>query len=58
MSENDQDLYRWIIARSKGEPAGPAEIAAVLDCIANAAFGRFNTDNEHFKNSPKKMRTD
>ena len=58
MGENDQDLYRWIIARSNGEAAGPDEIAAVLDVIANAAFGRFSPDNEHFKNSPKKMRKD
>lgn len=28
MGENDQDLYRWIVARARGEREGPAEISA------------------------------
>ncbi|WBU65677.1 succinate dehydrogenase assembly factor 2 [Paracoccus aerodenitrificans] len=54
MSENDQDLYRWIVARSRGETAGPQEISAVLDVISQAAFGRFSADTEHFTNKPQK----
>ncbi|WBU54715.1 succinate dehydrogenase assembly factor 2 [Paracoccus sp. SCSIO 75233] len=52
MGENDQDLYRWIVARSRGDSEGPAEISAVLDVIAAAAFGHFAEDSEHFNNKP------
>ena len=55
MGENDQDLYRWIVARARGEREGPAEISAVLDVIADAAFGRFSADSEHFTNMPLKI---
>ncbi len=58
MSENDQDLYRWMVARARGEREGPAEISAVLDVIAASAFGQFGADSEHFKNMPQKMRPD
>lgn len=54
MSENDQDLYRWIVARSRGDREGPDEIADVLDVIATAAFGRINGNSEHFTNKPQK----
>ena len=58
MEENDQDLYRWIVARARGETDGPARISAVLDVIAAAAFGRFSQDSEHFTNIPQKIRAD
>ena len=54
MSENDQDLYRWIVARSRGDSAGPTDLADVLDVIAQSAFGRFSSDPEHFTNKPQK----
>ncbi|MFV0386612.1 succinate dehydrogenase assembly factor 2 [Paracoccus sp. (in: a-proteobacteria)] len=42
LSENDQDLYRWITARiSGGDPAGPKNLAPILDRIAAHAAGRF-----------------
>lgn len=41
LSENDQDLYLWITARVNGAQArGPAEIAAILDRIADHAAER------------------
>ena len=58
MDENDQDLYRWIVARARGEREGPQEISAVLDVIASAAFGRMSADSEHFTNLPKKILRD
>ena len=58
MSENDQDLYRWMVARARGEREGPEEISAVLDVIAASAFGHFSGDSEHFRNMPQKMRPD
>ncbi|MFD1797577.1 succinate dehydrogenase assembly factor 2 [Paracoccus aurantiacus] len=54
MAENDQDLYRWVIARSRGEDAGPAEIADVLDVIAAHAFGRLAEMPAEFTNRPQK----
>ena len=58
MAENDQDLYRWMVARARGEREGPAGISAVLDVIAASAFGHFAGDSEHFRNMPQKMRQD
>ncbi|MFV0292743.1 MAG: succinate dehydrogenase assembly factor 2 [Paracoccus sp. (in: a-proteobacteria)] len=58
MEENDQDLYRWIIARSRGQAEGPAEISAILDVIADVAFGRLAGDPEDFTNKPQKTRQD
>ncbi|MDO5643462.1 MAG: succinate dehydrogenase assembly factor 2 [Paracoccus sp. (in: a-proteobacteria)] len=58
LAENDQDLYRWIMARAGGHSDGPPAIAAILDLIARAAFGRFSENNEHFKNMPQKIRPD
>ncbi|MCQ0971569.1 succinate dehydrogenase assembly factor 2 [Paracoccus sp. TK19116] len=36
LSENDQDLYRWITARigGRGEAVGPADLVPILDAIA------------------------
>lgn len=58
MGENDQDLYRWIMARQRGESDGPDEITAVLDVIARAALARFTPDSEHFTNKPQKSSAD
>ena len=54
MGENDQDLYRWIMARSRGQTEGPPEIAGVLDVIARFALGRFQGDPLEFTNKPQK----
>lgn len=41
LSENDQDLYRWITARLSGAgETGPAPIASILDRIAAYAATR------------------
>lgn len=40
LDENDQDLYPWVTARMRGETAGPAHHAALLDRIAAHAAGR------------------
>lgn len=44
LTENDQDLYRWITARLSGEreAAGPAALAPVLDRIAAHAAVRLS----------------
>ena len=41
LSENDQDLYRWITARvgQRTDPGGPAALAPILDEVA-AEVGR------------------
>ncbi|NHF71767.1 succinate dehydrogenase assembly factor 2 [Paracoccus xiamenensis] len=54
MGENDQDLYRWIMARSRGQAEGPAEISAVLDVISAFALGRFKDQPAEFTNRPQK----
>ena len=54
MGENDQDLYRWILARSRGQVEGPAEISRVLDVIAAFALGRFQENPAEFTNKPQK----
>lgn len=36
LNENDQNLYRWVAARSRGEVEGPQEISAILDLIVLA----------------------
>ncbi|WCR05213.1 succinate dehydrogenase assembly factor 2 [Paracoccus saliphilus] len=43
LTENDQDLYRWITARLSGQGDGtePAALAPLLDRIAAHAAGRF-----------------
>lgn len=38
--ENDQDLYPWITARMRGDTAGPAALASMLDRIAGFAAAR------------------
>ncbi|SDE13156.1 antitoxin CptB [Paracoccus isoporae] len=58
LAENDQDLYRWIVARSRHEAAGPEALSALLDRIAASAFGRFGPDDRHFTNMPAKTRAD
>ncbi|WP_353620643.1 succinate dehydrogenase assembly factor 2 [Paracoccus sediminicola] len=58
LNENDQDLYRWIVARLKGEPAGPETLSELLDVISANAFGRFAEDTEHFTNKPRKTQAD
>lgn len=40
MAENDQDLYLWITARSRGQTAGPEYLAPILDVISKAALSR------------------
>lgn len=40
LAENDQDLYPWISARSRGESPGPAELAPMLDLVARFALAR------------------
>jgi antitoxin CptB len=41
LTENDQDLYLWVTARvNGGDNRGPAEIAAILDRIADHAAER------------------
>lgn len=41
LSENDQDLYLWVTARvNGGSGRGPADIAAILDRIADHAAER------------------
>ncbi len=54
MGENDQDLYRWIMARSRGQAEGPGEISGVLDVIAAFALGRFQGEPAEFTNKPQK----
>ncbi|MDO5605898.1 MAG: succinate dehydrogenase assembly factor 2 [Paracoccus sp. (in: a-proteobacteria)] len=46
LAENDQDLYLWITARTRGEAAGPVPLAAVMDLISAAAVARFSTKNQ------------
>ncbi|WP_313135262.1 FAD assembly factor SdhE [Paracoccus jeotgali] len=58
MGENDQDLYLWVTARARGESAGPAEIAGVLDVIADHAFGRLAGNPAEFTNRPQIIRPD
>ena len=58
MSENDQDLYRWIMARSRGQAEGPPEIAGVLDVIARFALQRFQGAPAEFTNLPQKNQAD
>ncbi|MBA4490070.1 succinate dehydrogenase assembly factor 2 [Paracoccus sp. S1E-3] len=58
MGENDQDLYRWIMAFSRGETAGPPEIAAILEVIARFALERFQGIPAEFTNLPQKNRAD
>lgn len=43
LTQNDQELYRWITARLSGQggETGPAEFAPLLDRIAAHASGRF-----------------
>lgn len=40
MSENDQDLYRWITARISGRSEGPEALAPLLQVIAEHAGTR------------------
>jgi len=40
LNENDQDLYPWITARSRGEAPGPTEFVALLDRIAAFSLNR------------------
>jgi antitoxin CptB len=41
LSENDQDLYLWVTARvNGGSDRGPAQIAAIMDRIADHAAER------------------
>ncbi len=58
MGENDQDLYRWIMARSRGQAEGPPEIAGVLDVIARFALQRFQGAPAEFTNLPQKNQAD
>ena len=58
MGENDQDLYRWIMARSRGQAEGPPEIAGVLDVIARFALQRFQGAPAEFTNHPQKNQAD
>lgn len=58
LAENDQDLYRWIVARSRGEAAGPEAMSAVLDLVSASAFGRFRSNAAHFTNMPLKSPAD
>lgn len=41
LGENDQDLYLWITARTRGDRAGPAHLSPLLDLIAHQAMDRF-----------------
>lgn len=38
LNENDQDFYLWISGRMRGEHAGPAHLAPLLDRIAAFAL--------------------
>ncbi|PZO66700.1 MAG: succinate dehydrogenase assembly factor 2 [Paracoccus denitrificans] len=38
LNENDQELYLWITARTRGEAAGPAHLAPLLDQLAAFAL--------------------
>ncbi len=40
LNENDQDLYPWITARSRGETPGPQEFEALLNRIAAFSLDR------------------
>lgn len=40
LEENDQDLYLWITARTRGEHPGPALMSALLDRIAEFSLNR------------------
>lgn len=43
LSENDQDLYLWVTARTSGrEGGGPPELAPILEKIAHHAAARFS----------------
>lgn len=45
LTENDQDLYRWITARiNDGGERGPEQIGTMLDLIAQNAFNRLRPD--------------
>lgn len=41
LHENDQDLYLWVSARTRGAAAGPDHLARILDVIAEHAAGQF-----------------
>lgn len=40
LEENDQDLYAWVVAETKGTPVAPAPHAALIARIAAAAMER------------------
>ena len=40
LNENDQDLYPWISARSRGETPGPDRFSALLNRIAAFSLDR------------------
>lgn len=48
LNENDQDLYLWVAARSRGEQAGPARLAPALRAVGDFALSRVGTDRENF----------
>lgn len=41
LEENDQDLYLWVTAISRGETAGPEDQHTLLSRIARFAAARF-----------------
>ncbi len=43
LNENDQDLYPWVTARTRGEHPGPAELSALLDRIAAFSLNRLRS---------------
>ncbi|WP_084621170.1 succinate dehydrogenase assembly factor 2 [Paracoccus aminophilus] len=43
LEENDQDLYPWITARTRGEHPGPEGLEPLLDRVAAFSLNRLRT---------------